>query len=98
MIFFGTQDALALHLAEFVGEGAAVDPQIICQLLAVKGDVELVVALFLCKKRQIACRGWSWARCGGCGGTYAGSFVRKWQADCLRGRGGCSRTSDRDLG
>ena len=50
MIFFGTQDALALHLAEFVGEGAAVDPQIICQLLAVKGDVELVVALFLCKK------------------------------------------------
>lgn len=53
MIFFGTQDALALHLAEFVGEGAAVDPQIICQLLAVKGDVELVVALFLCKKRQI---------------------------------------------
>lgn len=85
MIFFGTQDAFTLHLAEFVGEGAAVDPQIICQLLAVKGDVELRSCPLLCKKRQIGQEPAADGLGRGveeCGGTYAGSFVRKWQADC----------------
>jgi hypothetical protein len=36
------EDAVVLHAAEFLGQGGALDVQVIRELLPVKGDIEFV--------------------------------------------------------
>ena len=47
MTFSSAKDSFFLHLSKFFGQGTAFKVQVICKLLAIKGDIE-----FLCSFLQ----------------------------------------------
>lgn len=54
MVAVNGDDAIPLHLAQLVGHSAAVNAQVIRQLLTVEGDIECPAAVLCCLKGQIA--------------------------------------------